>query len=199
MANQPSYRPLDPSDFFDDGRASRPLVAGTVARGHLRTDTALYTGRKNPFENPPLNAPGNRRESYEEFVDTFPFTITSDVLEHGRNRYMIFCTVCHDPAGTGQGKIVERGYTRPPSYHNDRLRNVPVGHIFAVITEGYGSMPSYAAQIPPRDRWAITAYIRALQASQHFAINDLPDDMRREWEKAHTKNLAMDRAKEETR
>jgi mono/diheme cytochrome c family protein len=105
-----------------------------------------------------------------------------DVLEHGRNRYMIYCVVCHDPLGTGRGKIVERGYTRPPSYHIERLRQAPVGHFFEVISKGYGSMPSYGSQVPPRDRWAIIAYIRALQTSQHFKVAELPDDLRREWQ-----------------
>ena len=106
------------------------------------------------------------------YVDTFPFPVTREVLEHGRERYMIYCVVCHDPLGTGRGKIVERGYTQPPSYHIERLRNVAVGHFFEVITNGYGSMPDYKQQVPPRDRWAIAAYIRALQLSQHFPVND---------------------------
>src|SRR5207244_4500643 len=99
----------------------------------------------------------------------------------GRTRYMIYCAVCHDPLGTGRGKIVERGYTQPPSYHIDRLRSVPVGHLFDVITNGYGSMPDYKQQISPHDRWAIVAYLRALQLSQHFPENALTEDMRAEW------------------
>jgi mono/diheme cytochrome c family protein len=178
MAQQPSYRALEPNGFFDDGRASRPLVKGVIPRGHLRTDLALYTGRKTRETPSPAEAPGNRRETYDNFVDTFPFEVTPEVVEHGYHRFMIFCVVCHDPLGTGRGKIVERGYTPPPSFHIDRLRTVPVGHIYAVINEGYGSMPSYAAQIPPRDRWAIVAYVRALQASQHFPIDKLPPEIR---------------------
>jgi mono/diheme cytochrome c family protein len=106
--------------------------------------------------------------------------VTREVLEHGRERYMIYCVVCHNARGTGHGKIVERGYTQPPSYHIDRLRNVAVGHFFDVITNGYGSMPEYKQQVPPRDRWAIAAYIRALQLSQHFPENQLPANMREE-------------------
>jgi hypothetical protein len=186
MADQPSYKPLDACDFFLDGRSARPLVPGTVPRGYLKTDISLWTGRKaaasgeqdpntgltdaqlraaiQPKQPPRIDD----KTRYAEFVDEFPFPITEPIVEHGYQRYMIYCVVCHDPLGTGYGKIVERGYTRPPSYHIDRLRNAPVGHLFAVITEGYGSMPSYGEQIPLRDRWAIVAYIRTLQASQHM-------------------------------
>ena len=193
MADQPSYRPLEPSAFFADGQSARHLVAGTVARGHLELDEHFYTGRK-PGANreveaartqypPPVgrNVAGSTAElDKRQFVDTFPFPVTAAVLEHGRNRYMIYCAVCHDPLGTGRGKIVERGYTPPPSYHVDRLRNATVGHIFAVISEGYGSMPSYAGQIPPGDRWAIVSYVRALQLSQHFPADQLTPEMKRE-------------------
>jgi mono/diheme cytochrome c family protein len=115
------------------------------------------------------------------YVDTFPFPITRAVLEHGRNRYTIYCSVCHDNLGTGKGKIVERGYTPPPSYHIPRLREAPVGRFFDVVTNGYGSMPDYKQQIPPRDRWAIVAYIRALQLSQHFPTGEVSEEMRRKW------------------
>jgi len=177
MAGQPSYRALEPSEFFSDQRSARPLVAGTVPRGHLKTDVALFTGRKtragrNPAEQepgpPPAGGPGKKFDENRDFVDTFPIAVDEQVIEHGRDRYSIYCVVCHDPLGTGQGKIVERGYTRPPSYHIPRLREAPVGRLFAVISEGYGSMPSYAGQIPAQDRWAIVAYVRALQLSQHF-------------------------------
>jgi mono/diheme cytochrome c family protein len=201
MASQPSYRPDQPSAFFPKGRVARPLVKGTVARGHLRTDRHLFAGTR-PGE---LGAPalagtlvaagsGNLLAALttmssaalgeeESGVDTFPFPITAEVLRHGRNRYMIYCVVCHDALGTGHGIIVERGYTPPPSYHRERLRTATVGHFYQVITKGYGSMPSYRKQVPPRDRWAIIAYIRALQLSQHFPSRDLTEDMRREWEK----------------
>ncbi len=180
MAVQPSARPDDVSTFFPDGRAERPVVPGTVARGHLRTDLHLFTGMRTRQPNEgavattlagagwngwnllPL-AVVERYRYLEDanLVDTFPFPVTKEVLEHGRNRYMIYCVVCHDARGTGHGKIVERGYTQPPSYHIERLRHVAVGHFFDVITNGYGSMPEYKQQIPPRNRWAIAAYIRA--------------------------------------
>jgi mono/diheme cytochrome c family protein len=200
MASQPSYRPDQPSAFFADGRAARPLVPGTVARGHLRTDTHLFTGtqgdetrdlaaalavpgaRNNPLAYASIVAAETMLEEKSE-SRVFPFPMTADVLRHGQNRYMIYCVVCHDPLGTGHGTIVERGYTPPPSYHIERLRKAPPGHFFRVITRGYGSMPSHAHQIPPRDRWAIAGYVRALQLSQHFPEKDLPDDMRRDWNK----------------
>jgi mono/diheme cytochrome c family protein len=195
MASQPSYRPDDPSSFFPDGRAGRPLVQGTVARGHLRTDTHLFRGKRHRTKDAAnaasvigaggrgaLDALATAATEESNDVDTFPFPITREVLQHGYDRYMIYCVVCHDPLGTGRGKIVERGYTPPPSYHSDRLRLVPVGHFFDVITNGYGSMPEYKQQIPPRDRWAIAAYIRALQLSQHCSAKDLTPEMRHEWQ-----------------
>lgn len=207
MAHQPSFKPLDESSFFGDHRSARELVPGTVPRGHLRSDIHLYLGRRT--RNVPIptssvaTTPGRpgKLQSHgdigtprdvpgqgvfigqdEDMVDTFPFPIDRAIVQHGYNRFMIYCVVCHDPLGTGHGKIVERGYTRPPSYHVDRLRNAPVGHFYAVISEGFGSMPSYAGQIPPHDRWAIVAYIRALQASQHFPADRLTADMRRQWD-----------------
>jgi mono/diheme cytochrome c family protein len=195
MAQQPSVRPDEGSSFYPDGRASRPLPEGTVARGHLRTDLALFTGKRSrqtrewavpaalvgSAARGGLGALAAAGESEGNEVDTFPFEVDRGVLEHGRNRYSIYCVVCHDPLGTGRGKIVERGYTPPPSYHIDRLRAAPVGHFFNVITNGYGSMPEYRQQVPPRDRWAIAAYIRALQLSQHFPRKELTDRMRQEW------------------
>jgi len=176
MAGQPSYRPLEPSEWFADQRSARPLVAGTVARGQLQTDLALFTGRntrvtRGPAEQEPAPQPGRDRAAFDEnrdFVDAFPIAVDERLVRHGRDRYSIYCLVCHDNLGTGHGKIVERSYTRPPSYHIPRLREAPVGRLFSVITEGYGSMPSYAGQIPVEDRWAIVAYVRALQLSQHF-------------------------------
>jgi mono/diheme cytochrome c family protein len=196
MAEQPSYKRLAPCAFFADGRSERPSVPGTVARGQLQTDVALFTGRRTGKNGEPLGAvtpavvqppPGSpeaardRRTQYDEFVDTFPCPITEAILQRGYERFMIYCVVCHDPLGAGKGKIVQRGYTAPPSYHIERLRNVPVGHLFAVISEGYGSMPSYSAQIPLHDRWAIAAYLRALQISQHFPEAEVSDEMRQQW------------------
>jgi mono/diheme cytochrome c family protein len=196
MASQPSYKPLDPSTFYPDGRSARPLVAGTVPRGHLRTDVQLFAGTRHRVSRAPVNGPWAQAlrllggagagplgflatlNTQEDFVATFPFPITEDVMKRGHDRYMIYCVVCHDALGTGHGKIVERGYTPPPTYHSDRLRTVAVGHLFAVITEGYGSMPDYREQVPPRDRWAIVAYIRALQLSQHFPEKNMTPDMR---------------------
>jgi len=163
MHIQPRYNPLDASTFFDDGRSARPVIPGTVARGQLRIDEAFYAGKLNGKE-----------------VDTFPFPVTRDVLERGRDRYNIYCTPCHDRLGTGQGMIVQRGFPPPPSYHIDRLRQAPVGHFVNVMTNGYGTMYNYAARVEPRDRWAIAAYIRALQLSQQAKISDLSDDDRRQ-------------------
>lgn len=150
MQNQPRYKPLRKSDFYEDGMASRPLIPGTVARGELRADTYFYTGMM------PNGQVG----------DVMPFPVTQEVLERGRERYNIYCAPCHSRTGDGNGMIVQRGYRRPPSYHTQRLRTSPLGHFYDVITNGFGSMPDYATQVAPHDRWAIVAYIRALQLSQ---------------------------------
>ncbi len=161
MADQPRYKPLARSTFFGDERSARPLVEGTVARGHLEADELLYKGT-----------------IHGKPADIFPFPITKQVLLRGQERFNIFCSPCHDRMGTGQGMIVRRGYRAPPSYHIDRLRSAPVGHFFAVITHGFGIMPDYAAQVPVRDRWAIIAYIRALQLSENARIADVPEKER---------------------
>ncbi|HEV2348816.1 MAG TPA: cytochrome c [Terriglobia bacterium] len=165
MHVQPRYNPMAASTFFEDGRSDRPVVPGTVARGHLRTDEALYTGKLNGVE-----------------VNTFPFPVTRAVLARGQERYNIYCTPCHDRLGDGQGMIVLRGFPPPPSYHIDRLRQAPVGHFFSVMTNGYGTMYSYASRITPEDRWAIAAYIRALQLSQAAKLSDLEEIDRRHFE-----------------
>lgn len=165
MAENPRYDPLEPSSFFADGSSARPLPADTVARGHLRDDSLLFTGKVN-----------------NEPVDQFPFPITREVLLRGQERFNIYCAPCHGPTGEGDGMVVQRGFSRPPSYHSDRLRQAPVGHFFDVMTNGFGVMPSYAAQIPVRDRWAIAAYIRALQLSQHATLDDVPPDVRQQLE-----------------
>jgi mono/diheme cytochrome c family protein len=156
MHTQPRYNPEAASTFFDDGRSERPVIPGTVARTQLRTDEAFYIGKVNGVE-----------------VNTFPFPITPKVLARGQERYNIYCTPCHDRVGDGRGMIVQRGFPPPPSYHIDRLRQAPVGHFFSVMTNGYGTMYSYAARISPEDRWAIAAYIRALQLSQDAKLTDL--------------------------
>jgi hypothetical protein len=164
MQDQPKYIPLRPSNFFADGRSERPLPDGSVARGHLDDDAGFYTGR----------GPDGT------FVGTFPFPVTREVLERGEDRFNIYCAPCHDRLGNGVGMIVRRGYRRPPSYHTDRLRGVPHGYLFDVITNGFGAMPDYAAQIPPYDRWAIVSYVRALQYSQNASVNDVPPEARGE-------------------
>jgi mono/diheme cytochrome c family protein len=191
MADQPTYKPLEPSEFFADHRSARPQVKGTIARGQLRIDAAMFTGRVGPIrplaaleeKEGPTPQPAELRERFDErgtFVEAFPLAVDEDFIVHGYHRYMIYCVMCHDVLGTGHGKIVERGYTQPPTYHSQVLRDMPVGRIFAVITEGYGSMPAYAPQIPPRDRWAIVAYVKALQLSQHFPVADLPEETRQQ-------------------
>ncbi len=157
MQEQPRLNPLERSDFFEDGRSARPLIPGTVARGELRADTYFYTGYIG-------TNPGN----------LMPFPATRAVLERGRERFDIFCAPCHSRTGDGNGMIVQRGYRRPPSYHTDRLRNEPIGHFFDVMTNGFGAMPDYAEQIDPYDRWAIAAYIRALQLSQYAPATLVP-------------------------
>ena len=224
MADQPSYRPLQPAAFFANGMSARPLPAGVVARQWIASDDPLASGLKEPVRGtakaaapkaaapkaaapaeaakasapapdqtsesaagtPPPDAPTDPAR----FVADYPFALTRADLERGQERYTIFCAVCHDPIGTGHGKIVERGYVRPPNYHTDASRgfarygktialaDVPVGYLFEVITRGYGAMPRYAPQIPPRDRWRIAAYVRALQLSQHAVLGDLPPDRR---------------------
>ncbi len=167
MEDQPKVNPLTQSDFFPDGRSARPYVADTVARGHLRDDNLLYTGKVNGKE-----------------ATIFPFPVTQEVLERGRERYDIYCAICHDRAGTGAGIVVQRGFRRPPSYHTDALRNAPVGHFYDVITNGFGTMYPYADRIAVQDRWAIIAYIRALQLSQQAGLQDVPDQERVALEKA---------------
>jgi hypothetical protein len=157
MQDQPRYKPLRISHFFSDERSSRPLVPGTVARGYLKEDTYFYTGFVG-------KDPGNE----------MPFPVTREVLERGRERYNIYCAPCHSRTGDGNGMIVQRGYRRPPSYHIDRLRQAPLGHFFDVITNGFGAMPDYDAQVQPADRWAIIAYIRALQLSQDAPTSVVP-------------------------
>jgi mono/diheme cytochrome c family protein len=158
MHDQPKYPPLRPSDFFADGRSARPLSEGTVPRGYLDADVLFYTGKG--ADGKPSNE--------------FPVPVTKELLLRGEQRYNIYCAPCHDRTGNGNGMIVRRGYRRPPSLHQDRLRTAPPGHFFDVITNGFGAMPDYAAQVRAEDRWAIVAYVRALQLSEHAAIADVP-------------------------
>lgn len=173
MQDQPRYKTYKQSDFFKDGRASRDLPAGTVPRGFLKDNKAFYTGKiDNPDPNAQVqtttDAAGNTLvSSFPNDIDEFPIPVTKELVDRGQDRFNIYCIVCHGPVGSGDGMIVRRGFSKPPTYHDDRLRNAPVGHFFDVMTNGWGKMNSYAAQIPPGDRWAIVAYIRALQVSQN--------------------------------
>ncbi len=156
MANQPKNKPLSPSPFFADGRSERPLVENTVARGSLANDELFVAKDSN----------------------NFPLPVNLDLLERGEGRYKIFCAPCHGLQGDGNGMVAMRGMKHPPSYHEDRLRHVPNGYLYDVTTNGFGQMLGYAAQIPPRDRWAIIAYIRALQLSRNAKVADLPAELR---------------------
>jgi cbb3-type cytochrome c oxidase subunit III len=156
MALQPKNRPLSPSDFFADGRSERPLLENTVARGSLADDELAVSKESN----------------------SFPLPVTQELLERGENRYKIFCTPCHGLQGDGNGMVAMRGMKHPPSYHQDRLRQVPNGYLYDVIGNGFGAMLGYSAQIAPRDRWAIVAYVRALQFSRNARLADLPADVR---------------------
>jgi mono/diheme cytochrome c family protein len=244
MADQPYYRPYEPSEFFEDGRSNRPLERGVIHRGQYLDVDPLATGltreewdrahafRVTPKVDPGAGAPVENRERAigaprfdppgfdakkyggeahagpKVYVDEFPFPITKADLKRGQERYTIYCAVCHGPLGNGQGKIWERGYLTPTSFHTEKvdpnevdmsqkkpglgmargyaiwdinipLRDVPVGYYFEVITKGFGGMPSYSAQIPPEDRWRIIAYIRVLQLSQHADASKLPDDIKK--------------------
>jgi mono/diheme cytochrome c family protein len=159
MHVQPRYNPYDPSNFFNDGQSARLPVAGTVPRGELTLgpDELLYTGKLNG-----------------QPATGFPFPVTREILERGRERFNINCSPCHGLTGDGDGMIVQRGLQRPTSFHDDRLRNASVGYFFEVITNGFGVMYPYGYRVPPRDRWAIIAYVRALQLSRQVSVSDLP-------------------------
>jgi len=157
MQLQPRIDPLRRSDFYADLRSARPLPLGTIPREATVTDPYFYSGYVG-----------------KDLGNYMPFPVTREVLERGRERFDIFCAPCHSRLGDGNGMVVQRGYRRPPSYHIDRLRNEPLGHFFDVISNGFGAMPDYAAQIPPYDRWTIVAYIRALQLSQNAPANVAP-------------------------
>jgi mono/diheme cytochrome c family protein len=173
MQDQPKMKPLRGSTFFADGLSSRQPIEGTVPRGYLRENTELFTGKKAKAPGATATATpatqqtaGTQTSSFPDDVDTFPFPITKETVQRGRERYNIFCSACHGLTGNGDGMIVRRGFRRAASFNDDRLRNAPVGHFFDAITNGWGAMPAYAPQIPVQDRWAIVAYIRALQTSQ---------------------------------
>jgi len=157
MNDEPKYKPLSSSDFYSNGQSARPLVDGTVARGHLRTNEPLFTGMNN-----------------DQLVASVPLPITRELLQHGQERFNIFCSPCHGRLGDGNGLVAQRGLRNVASYHDPRLLQAPDGHFFDVVTNGFGAMYSYASRVPPRDRWAIIAYIRALQLSQHATLADVP-------------------------
>jgi mono/diheme cytochrome c family protein len=167
MYDQPHKEPLEASQFFANGMSARPLVPGTVARGQLREDDAFYIGSVDG-----------------KYVEELPIPLTPELLARGRERFDIYCSMCHGLTGRGDGMIVQRGFEKPPSYHTDHLRNAPVGHFYDVITNGYRTMMPYNIQVEPRDRWAIVAYIRVLQASQNGTLDDVPQAERGQLEGA---------------
>ena len=158
MYDQAKTKPLAESEFFPNGQSARPLPQDTVARGFLREDKAMYRG---------IGKDG-------KFVTELPVPLTRQLMDRGHERFDIFCSPCHGKQGDGLGMIVERGFKQPSSFHTDRLREQPVGYFFDVMTQGFGQMSSYAVQVPPEDRWAIAAYLRALQFSQHALVAELP-------------------------
>jgi mono/diheme cytochrome c family protein len=167
MHDQPKYKPLRESEIFADKRSARPPVPGTVARGTLREDEAYYTGKDG-----------------KEFLTRLPMPVDPALLARGREQFEVFCSPCHGRTGRGDGMVVQRGFRKPPSYHSDRLRQMPVGYFYDVIANGFGAMSDYAAQIPVRDRWATVAYIRALQLSQYAPVADVPAEKRAELERS---------------
>jgi len=185
MQDQPKIKPLRGSSFFSDGLGSRQPIEGTIPRGYLRENVEFYTGKKagsatatattaqqqtanaqQPAPTASSQTAGAQQSSFPDDVVDFPIPVTKEVVLRGRERFNIFCSACHGMTGNGDGMIVRRGFRRAASFNDDRLRQAPVGHFFDAMTNGWGAMPSYAAQIPVQDRWAIAAYIRALQASQ---------------------------------
>jgi len=161
MHDQPKYRPLRESAFFADRLSARPVVEGTVARGHLDDDELLETGKQNGTVSA-----------------VFPFPVNQRVMSRGQERYNIYCAPCHATTGLGDGMVVRRGYRRPPAFGDRRLREMPVGHFVDVMTNGFGAMPDYAVQLRPEDRWAVAAYIRALQLSASATLADVPEPQR---------------------
>ncbi len=147
------FKPYETTPFFEDGSTARPLIEGTVPRGFLRADKHLYEGKT------PEGA----------FAAEFPFPVTEEVLARGKDRFNIYCIVCHGATGAGDGMVVRRGFKVPTAYQDERLKNMPVGYFYNVMTEGFGVMSSYKAELTPEDRWAVAAYIRALQKIETHA------------------------------
>ncbi len=161
MHDQPKYDRFKPSAFFDDGRTVRPIPANTIARGELKDTDEIHTGAKNGA-----------------FLETIPVPVNLDVLNRGWERFEIYCTPCHGYLGDGDGMIARRGFMSPPNLHSDRVRQLPPGYVYQVIANGYGAMPDYGTQIAVNDRWAIVAYLRALELSQNATIGDVPPGQR---------------------
>lgn len=161
MHDQPKYKPLAKSEFYPDHRASRPQVEGTVARGQLIDDSPFYTGKVDG-----------------QLTRELPVQLTPELLAIGRTRFETFCSPCHGRTAAGDGMVVQRGFKKPRSFHEDRLRDIPIGHFFDAMTNGFGAMSDYRAQVPVADRWAIAAYVRALQRSQNARLDDVPADRR---------------------
>lgn len=186
MQDQPRLKSYKQSDFFTNQMGSRPLVEGTVPRGFLREDKALFTGKKDGAATTTTTANAQPTQTtggivtqanatYPDAVTEFPFPVTQELINRGEERYRVFCIVCHGPGGNADGMVARRGYQGIKTYHSDELRNAPVGHFYDVITNGWGRMNGYAAQVPVYDRWAIVAYIRTLQTSQNpDLLNQMP-------------------------
>ncbi len=177
MHDAAKYEPLEISPFFKDHRASRQLIPGTIARGQLKEDKLLFTGKNG-----------------DAISDTFPFPVTAGVLARGRERFNIYCTPCHSRIGDGNGMIAQRGYKHPPSFHDERLRAMVPGYFFQVMTNGFGVMPSYSLQVAAEDRWAIAAYIKALQLSHHASVQDLTSEERVRLDKPEPEPVAAEGA-----
>ena len=200
MHDQPKYKLYRESNFAGyqkDQAAARPVPENTVARGHLNADKVFYTGKDDSATAAPAPAPTTTTATmaqgqnpaqvqpttdFRGYTNSFPMPVTKEVLDRGQDRFNIYCTPCHGKTGVGNGMVVQRGYKQPPSYFDDRLRNAPVGYFFSVISEGFGAMPDYAAQIKPEDRWAVVAYLRALQASRGVKVEELTPEQRKQLE-----------------
>ncbi|MCE7935373.1 MAG: cytochrome c [Chlorobi bacterium CHB2] len=181
MYDQPKVKPLSKSDFFDDELGARQPIAGTVARGHMKLDDQLYTGKAPASAAKPAGDSGASgaasgvpaQWATSDLSWTFPMPVTREVLVRGHEQFNVFCSPCHGRLGDGKGMIVQRGFKAPPSFHEERLRTAPPGYVFNVITNGFGVMYSYASRVPVKDRWAIAAYIKALQLSQNMDASQL--------------------------
>jgi mono/diheme cytochrome c family protein len=179
MMDQAKQKPLSESPMFKDGRSSRLPVEGTVARGQLNDDEQFYTGKLKG-----------------SFATTFPFPVTQQILDLGEERFNIYCSVCHDKTGSGKGIVVQRGFNPPTSFHIPRLRDESPGYFFDVMTNGYRTMPAYAFQVSPKERWAIAAYIRALQLSQNVPAKVLTSEEREELDKPQSRGESKDSGEE---